>query len=244
MNRSEAALLLGHCAAFDNRTVGKADATAWAAALGDIPYDDDARNAVARFYGTAPRKEGEKLWIQPHHVRAVRRTIRSERLENFLYEPAGDETPAQYLLRLRDQQDAIASGRVPQPARQAIKGGPHLSVLLAIEGARIGNPDEDQAVAAVRRAGPLGIVCPQCDAAIGRPCRMAGGTEKQPLGKPRKNPHPDRIAAATGKPYPTAEERRQQEERTRQMSIAALARLQADNELHDDELIEPERQAS
>ena len=42
MTPSEAAQLLGHCAAFDNRTVGKVDARAWAAALHDLPFDEDA----------------------------------------------------------------------------------------------------------------------------------------------------------------------------------------------------------
>lgn len=40
-------------------------------------------------------------------------------------------------------------------------------------------PDEQKPV---RRPGPLGIECPKCGAAIGRPCRMPGGKERAPHG--------------------------------------------------------------
>jgi hypothetical protein len=35
-------------------------------------------------------------------------------------------------------------------------------------------------VAAVKRPGPLGTGCPKCKAAIGRPCRTPGGSERAP----------------------------------------------------------------
>lgn len=88
MNRSEASLLLGHCAAFDNRNDSKAAATAWAAALYDVPLDDDTRAVVAAYYTTPPKDPDQRLWIMPHHVRTLRSKIRSARLENFQYEPA------------------------------------------------------------------------------------------------------------------------------------------------------------
>lgn len=92
MDKADAAQLLGYCAAFDNRTVGRVDATAWAAALRDVPCDGDALDAVARYYGTAPERPGERLWIQPHHVRAGRLAIRKERLGDTL--PAYVPLPA------------------------------------------------------------------------------------------------------------------------------------------------------
>lgn len=233
MNRSEAAMLLGHCAAFDNRTVGKADATAWAAALHDMPYDDDTTAAVARFYGTPPKDPSERLWIQPHNVRTLRRTIRSERLENFRYEPVGDETPGEFLTRYRGQLEAVAAGRTDPPSdRLALEGGPHRSVLAALNGIGRTVPDSDQqaAIDTVRRAGPLGVDCPACGAVIGRPCRTPGGTDKQPLGKPRQRPHTARQRAGAGEPDLTPEQRAEDERRRRDASRRALARIENEGE--------------
>ncbi|MFE2850627.1 hypothetical protein ACFXJO_05765 [Streptomyces lavendulae] len=248
MNRSEAALLLGHCAAFDNRTVGRVDAEAWAAALHDIPYDPDATAAVARFYGESPKDPGQRLWIQPHDVRRIRRSIRSERLEDFVYQPVPDETPREYLARLRGQQNAVASGQAPASrTRIALEGGPSTRDVFELVqgvGRQVPGSDEEAVIATVRRAGPLGIVCPKCEAAIGRPCHGAGGSEKQPLGKPRRTPHSDRTAAASGQHVPTAEERRQAEERQREASRRALERLQTEPEIHDIEIVDPEGDAA
>lgn len=245
MNRADAARLLSHCAAFDNRTVGEADATAWAAALHDLPYDDDLRAAVARFYGTPPKDPSERLWIQPHNVRTLRRTIRSERLENFRYEPHGDETPAEFIARYRGQLDAVASGRVAAPSgRLAIEGGPHPSFVRELDargyavGRTVPASDEDDARDTARRAGPLGVDCPACGAVLGRPCRTPGVTDKQPLGKPRLNPHSARIRAAKGETEQTAEQRAAEERRRRDASAAALARMEADGEIVDAEIVE------
>jgi hypothetical protein len=236
MNRSEAALLLGHCAAFDNRTVGRVDAEAWAAALHDVPYDDAATAAVARFYGTPPKDPATRLWIQPHNVRSLRKTIRSERCEGFQYEPpAVEETPREYLARYRGQLEAVASGREPAPTgRPALDGGPHPSFVRELEarGYQVGRtmPDSDQqaAHAAVRRAGPFGIDCPACGAVMGHPCRIPGGTDRQPLGKPRPRPHPARIRAAAGETEPTADQRAADEQRRREASRRALARIETE----------------
>lgn len=236
MNRSDAATLLARAAAFDNRTVGVADATAWAAALHDLPCDDDTFAAVARFYGTPPKDPATKLWIQPHNVRSLRKTIRSERCEGFRYEPpAIEETPAEFLARYRGQLNAVASGQVPAPAgRPALEGGPHPAFLRELEarGYEIGRtvPGDDQQAAldAVRRAGPLGVDCPACGAVLGRPCRIPGGTEKQPLGKTRPRPHPARIRAAAGETEQTPEQRAADEQRRREASRRALARIEED----------------
>ncbi|MFK0297225.1 hypothetical protein ACIQU6_43090, partial [Streptomyces sp. NPDC090442] len=47
MTPADAAELLSLCAAFDRRTIGEADAHAWARALHDVPLDEDTRTAVA-----------------------------------------------------------------------------------------------------------------------------------------------------------------------------------------------------
>lgn len=236
MNPAEAAELLMHAAAFDNRNGSAAAAKAWAAALHDVPLDDDARNAVAAYYTTPPQNPNERLWILPHHIRTLRSKIRSARLENFQYEPLPDESPAEFLARYRGQVQAIASGAVPTPTgRLALEGGPSKEFVAELEarGWEVGRPveDDEESAAAelvdeVRRSGPLGVVCPveKCRAAIGKPCKAPGGSDKQPLGKPRLKPHSARIRAAAGEPEQAAEERAEQEQRIRQMSARALAR--------------------
>lgn len=243
MNLNEAAELLGHCAAFDNRKPSAAAATAWAAALHDVPLDRDAKAAVAAYYSTPPKDPEAKLWILPHHVRTLRSKIRSQRLENFQYEPLGDETPTEFLARYRGQVQAIASGRVTAPSgRLALTGGPHAAVAKVLEDGGIGRsvPDSDEEALAdsVRRSGPLGIECPACGAALGRPCKAPGGSDKQPLGKPRLKPHSARIRAAAGEPEITLEQRTAEEERRREASRLALARMEAAGEIHDAELID------
>ncbi|MFD4257758.1 hypothetical protein ACFWR9_09000 [Streptomyces sp. NPDC058534] len=234
MNEYEAAELLGHCAAFDNRKPSIAARVAWAAALHDVPLDQDARDAVAAYYTTAPKDPDTKLWILPHHVRTLRTKIRNTRLENFQYEPVPDETTGQYLARLRGQVKAIASGRVATPtARPALEGGPTKQFMKELEACGWqGNrtiPDTDQPTTVladtVRRAGPLGIVCPDCRAAIGFPCKTSFATRKHPLGRPLLKPHSARVRTAAGEQLPSAAERAAQEDRVRQMSAAALARL-------------------
>jgi len=243
MNAEEAAELLGHCAAFDNRKPSAAAATAWAAALHDVPLDDDTKAAVAAYYSTPPKDPSDKLWILPHHVRTLRSKIRSQRLENFQYEPLAGETTAEYLARYRGQVQAIASGRVaPRTDRLALEGGPHRNVAQALEGIgrQVPTSDEGEARETARRAGPLGIECPACAAAIGRPCKTPGGSAKQPLGKPRLKPHTARIRAAAGTPEATPQQQSAEEERRRQASRIALARMEADGEIHDAEIVEEE----
>ncbi|MFE2324643.1 hypothetical protein ACFXD5_12110 [Streptomyces sp. NPDC059385] len=249
MNRSEAAELLGHCAAFDNRKESVAAATAWASALHDVPLDADTRNAVSTYYTTAPKDPDAKLWILPHHVRTLRSKIRSARLENFQYEPVEGESTAEYLARYRGQVQAIASGRVPAPAsRLAIEADPAGRFMRELEARgwegnrRVDEderPVEAELIDSVRRSGPLGLVCPTCQAAIGRPCKTPGGSEKQPLGKPRAKPHTARLRAAAGRSDQTPEQRAAEEQRIRAMSARHLARqAAAEDDIPDAEIVE------
>ncbi|CAM5391086.1 hypothetical protein STENM36S_06323 [Streptomyces tendae] len=247
MNPREAAQLLGHCAAFDNRKPSQAAAMAWAAALHDVPLDDDAKNAVAAYYTTPPKDPDAKLWILPHHVRSLRTKIRNARLENFHYEPVGDESVGEYLARLRGQVQAIASGRIAAPTgRLALEGGPSREFVAELEARGWdGNravPGEDDEPAAelidtVRRTGPLGVVCPMCAAEIGFPCKSSHATKKHPLGRPLAKPHTARIRAASGEPQQTPEQRAAEEERIRAASARALARIQ-DEDIPDAEIVE------
>lgn len=242
MNPREAAELLGHCSAFDNRKPSQAAAVAWASALHDVPLDNDAKAAIAAYYTTPPKDPDAKLWILPHHVRTLRTKIRSRRLENFQYEPIGDETVPEYLARYRGQVQAIASGRVAAPTgRLALTGGPHASVVKVLEdggvGREVADSDEESLADSVRRAGPLGVECPACRAALGRPCKTPGGSDKQPLGKTRLKPHSARVRAASGQPEITLEQRTAEEERRREASRRALARMKAEGAIHDAEIV-------
>ena len=248
MNPREAAELLGHCAMFDNRKPSQGAAVAWAAALHDVPLDADAKAAVASYYTTAPKDPEAKLWILPHHVRSLRSKIRSARLENFQYEPLPDETPAEFLARYKGQVQAIASGRVAAPSgRLALEGGPSREFVAELEargwqGNRAVDGDEAELVDAVRRSGPLGVECPveACRAAIGRPCKGPGGSEKQPMGKPRLNPHRARVRAASGEAELAAEERLAQERAIKARSAQFLARQQGDDDIPDAAIVDEE----
>lgn len=241
MNPREAAELLGHCAMFDNRKPSQGAAIAWASALGDVPLDDDAKAAVAIYYSTPPQNPQERLWILPHHVRTLRTKIRNQRLENFQYQPVGDETTGEYLARLRGQVRAIASGQVPAPTeRPALTGGPPREFMdeleaRGFEGLRMVDADEasEGLADAVRRAGPLGVICPvpACRAAVGRRCKLPGSGDKRPLGQERVKPHRARVRAAEGRPEPTPEERAAEEARVRAMADRHFAR--ADDDIPD-----------
>lgn len=73
MNASEAATLLSLCSAYDRRTIGEADAFAWADALDDIRFND-AKDAVKAHY----RESRE--WLMPCDVRAGVKKIREARI--------------------------------------------------------------------------------------------------------------------------------------------------------------------
>ncbi len=243
MNADDAAELLAHCSGFDNRQPSVAAAKSWAAALPDIPLDQDTRNAVAAYYTTPPQDPNARLWILPHHVRTLRSKIRSKRLENFQYEPIGDETVEEFMARYRGQVQAIASGRVPAPSgRLALEGGPTKRFMQELEargwdGLRtVPDSDEEAAADTVRRAGPLGVICPACSAAIGRPCKTPGGNDRQPLGKPRLKPHSARLRAAQGVPEATEAERAAREQRIRERAAHHLA-AQGDD-IPDAEIVE------
>lgn len=244
MNRKEAAALLGHCAAFDNRKPSEAAAIAWASALKDVPCDQDALDAVADFYSTPPKDPDTKLWIQPHNVRTLRAKLRSARLENFQYEPVDGESAAEYLARYRGQIQAIASGRYPAPAnRMALEGGPSASFMRELEARgwqsnrMVPDSDEETVADTVRRAGTLGIQCPQCHAEMGFPCKSNRGTSKHPLGKPLAKPHAVRIRAAAGESETSQAERATAEARIREASRLALLR---DQDIPDAEIVDKE----
>lgn len=238
MNPSQAAELLGYCAAFDNRTVGTVDARAWAAALHDVPLDADALAAVARFYGTPPDKPGERLWIKPYDVRAGRLAIRKGRLGETLpaYQaPAELETGSEFIARRRAQLDAVASGRITGKPVGQLTGGPAPAVAAELDrrfgtiGRTIPDANADEEVAAIRRAGPLGVECPVCTAPIGHRCRIGTpGDDRRPRELSR--PHPARARVANGEP--AAIETAEDIERRRTAYLARLEQMAANEAAH------------
>lgn len=199
MTPAQTAELLAFCAAFDRRTVGKADVLAWQTVLVDLDYDA-ARQAVAEHYATETR------WIMPADIRgAVRRSrataadsIQGPGLPAEIPDADPDDVPA-YLAALRAQRTRAADGMELKPRK--------VPELLAGVGRDI--PPE---VAEARRPGPLGMRCPKCHAAIGRPCRTPGGAERAP--------HAARRGEAADPAAMQAEM-----ERRRAVSAAALERI-------------------
>jgi hypothetical protein len=205
---AEAVELLTLAAAFDRRTVGEADARAWAAALHNVPLDQDARAAVARHFAESTE------WFTPAHARSVRHRIRAERLAGGtpLYEPPpGDETGEQYLARRRAQIRAIADGR-EQPVYVALPAGDRAerdteaarrlaalgtyvprAVAEDIAGHRPRRAERER-LAAAGRPDPLDVPCPwdACRRPAGEPCRNRRGQD-------RTTPHPSREDAATAR---------------------------------------------
>jgi len=126
MRPHEAAELLALAAAFDQRTVGEADALAWAEALGNI-NQADARTAVTEHYRHETRR------LMPVDVLTGVRRIRSNRLAEFAEQVPDadpDDVPA-YLAALREQRYRAASGEAARPvaalvaavaSRKSIKG--------------------------------------------------------------------------------------------------------------------------
>lgn len=203
MTPSAAAKLLAHCAAFDRRTVGEVDARAWAAALHDIPDDTDTYAAVARFYGTPPKDGEGRKWIEPHHVRTMRKAIRAERHGDTIaaYDsPDPDESGPEFVERRREQLVAIGDGRLePTPVRQ-LGGGPHPSVAGAIEGG-LRSVDEvldengeqpymppgfRQAVGMRERPPELSAPCPDCRARERQPCVSPRGRQRSTVHAARQ----------------------------------------------------------
>jgi hypothetical protein len=108
--------LLTAAAAFDRRTVGRADAAAWHAAVGDLRFADCEAAVVAHYTETTD-------WLMPAHVRERVREIRAERLKRTEIPPPPPElldNPVAYGAALRAAAVAIADGRDPAPAVQAV----------------------------------------------------------------------------------------------------------------------------
>lgn len=216
MTPDEAAQLLARCAAFDNRQPSQIAKQAWAAALHDVPLDDDALAAVARYYGTPPPRPGDRLWIQPADVRTLRKAIRAERLDDFVYVPVdGDDNPRVYLAAVRQQREAVASGRRPAnpEAVRQLDGGPHPTVARELPAIGRDIPAEREPDP---EASPLSVPCPKCAARLGHHCRWPNGN--------RRPTHGARKRTARGEPA-TDPQAAAEEQARREAAAQALANL-------------------
>jgi hypothetical protein len=171
---------------------------AWHDVLGDLPLDG-ARTAAA----TVARRQP---WVSPAEIIAEyeqRRTtaavdIQGPGLPAEIPDADPDDVPA-YLAAVREQRHRGAEG---QPLRRR-------PVAELVASVRAQLPDSD-APPTVRRSGPLGITCPQCSAAIGRPCKAPSVDSRPPR---ERAPHAARRNTAAGQPADPAATRADEQQR-------------------------------
>ncbi|WP_084965278.1 hypothetical protein [Thermoactinospora rubra] len=177
MTPPEAAVLLGVCAAYDRRTVGEADAIAWAQALDDITLDE-ARAAVIQHYRES------RDWIMPADVRTLVRRARELRLAaRPIPEPAPElaADPRAYQQALRAAIKDIADGHAVGQALAIGRGAAPSSVYDQARGP----------YRAPHRQAAMRVPCPwdTCRAMPYEGCRTASG-------RLLDQPHEGRLVAA------------------------------------------------
>lgn len=123
MRESQAAELLIKCAAYDQRTIGEADALAWSEVLEGIRLVD-ALEVVKRHYATCRDR------VMPFDIRSGVKVLRERRLAE-----APEPIPPHYLLDkpeeygawLRAARAEIADGKVQEQLRLLARDMPDLS---------------------------------------------------------------------------------------------------------------------
>lgn len=161
--------LLATAAAFDSRTVGKADLMAWAKAIGDLDYDD-ASQAIIDHYTESTD------WLKPAHVRNRVKNIRRARLANAdRMLPAADPDAKDYSAKFKVHLKELADGR-------------QVGVALTAGSRRLSGPTAEYMAARgadyVRRRSALAVICPAvgCERQPGKPCREIGRRREIPEG--------------------------------------------------------------
>ncbi len=217
MTPSQTAELLAMCSAFDRRTVGSMDVTAWHRVLGDVDHTD-AQRAVADHYSDS------RDWIMPADIRRRVKALRAARITtaHAVYDGRPDETGAQSAAAIRHLAAAAAAGRLPaQPIRAALESSeavssPRLSAMTAAVGANAATKQPSIGVNAI------GVPCQRCSAVVGRMCRSRRGGSRSEV-------HPWRLEdaqrAAAGLPPVSRAEYEAAIAGRRQASHQALASL-------------------
>lgn len=189
----DASTLLGLAAARDQRTVGRADILAWHADLSAAGLTRaDAEAALTAFYQEmASRRPQDRFRATAVDLIDIAKRARRERVANLRYDGDPDETPRQYLARLRARTAALADGRIqPDTGLRALgpgTPGPWLVRELAAVGHDVPGDDPAGSRRPIR-VGPLTVACPACKAPLGRHCRSDG--------RPRAVAHAARRRAA------------------------------------------------
>jgi hypothetical protein len=158
-------------------------ADAWHDVLGDFQLAD-ARQAAAYVARRQP-------FVAPSEIAAEIGKIRSARTHDFLYEPPPGDSDPNYLANYRTQLAATGDGDRAPVITPALGQRPVAELVSGFADSLPTVPDKDQAAAPIRRPGPLGVECPDCRSAIGRPCRTDRGRERAP--------HEGREAVARGR---------------------------------------------
>lgn len=189
----DASTLLGLAAARDQRTVGRADVLAWHADLSAAGLTrTDAEAALTVFYQEmASRQPKDRYRVTAVDLIDIAKRVRRERVANLRYDGDPDETPQQYLHRLRARTAALADGRIgPDTGLRALGPGtpdPRLLRELTAVGHDVPGDSPDSSRRPVR-VGPLTVSCPACQAPLGKHCRSNG--------RPRTVAHSARRRAA------------------------------------------------
>lgn len=162
---------------------------AWHDVLGEYRLEP-ARAAAARVAKAQP-------FVSPAEIIAEIRKQRDAQADSFqgpglpaeVPDADPDDVPA-YLAALRAQRTRASDGLELKPRKVA--------ELIAGVADSLGMPGNEKPaeVEEVRRPGPLGIECPACSAAIGRPCRVEVGGKRREL----RTPHAARTRVASGGP--------------------------------------------
>jgi len=116
VNATEASELVALMALYDNRRASDPDVVAWLKIIGDLDYAD-CETAILAHY----RESRER--IMPAHIRERVMEIRHRRLRETEIPPPPPElldNPHAYRAALRAAAIAIADGRDPEAAMQAI----------------------------------------------------------------------------------------------------------------------------
>lgn len=189
----DAGRILGLAAARDQRIVGDADVLAWSADLSAAGLTlADAEAALTVFYQEmAARQPQDRFRVTAVDLIDIAKRARRERVANLRYDGDPDETPQQYLNRLRARTAALADGRIgPDTGLRALGPGspdPRLMRELAAVGHDVPGDDPTSTRRPVR-VGPLTVPCPACKAPLGKHCRSDG--------RPRTVAHAARRRAA------------------------------------------------
>ncbi|MEU3282941.1 zinc finger domain-containing protein [Streptomyces antibioticus] len=187
----DASTLLGLAAARDQRTVGRADILAWQADLSAAGLTrSDAETALTAFYQEmASRQPKDRYRVTAVDLIDIAKRARRERVANLRYDGDPDETPEQYLTRLRARTAALADGRIgPDTGLRALgPGTPDPRLLRELEA--VGHDVPEDGPAGSRRpvrVGPLTVPCPACLAPLGRHCRSNGRVRTVPHAARRR----------------------------------------------------------